>query len=121
MAIDKRTVEDYLNCKYKMHLRLAGETGTPHEYEVVATESWDEYRSEATEILLRRFKLESPPTISSVTLDDLKKGHSLILSCTVEYEQFTFSFDALRRVDGKSRAGSFHYVPVLYSQRDSRF
>jgi len=118
MAIDKRTVEDYLNCKYKMHLRLAGETGTPHEYEVLAIEKRGEYRSEATETLLHRFKLESPPTIPSVTLDDLSKGHSLILNCAVEYEQFSFSFDALRRVDGKSRAGRFHYVPVLYSQRD---
>ena len=38
MRIDERTVEDYLNCKYKAHLTLMGETGLPHDYELLMNE-----------------------------------------------------------------------------------
>ena len=30
-------LEDYLNCKYKAHLRLAGQRGTKSDYEAVLT------------------------------------------------------------------------------------
>ena len=101
MKITSRIVENYLNCKYKAQLALKGETGTPHDYEVLVGELQAEYRPKATEALLRRQNLESAPTIPSVTITDLQQGHPLILDCTVENDQFQFHFDALKRVDSR--------------------
>jgi predicted RecB family nuclease len=119
MKITNRDVENYLNCCYKAFLALKGKFGTPHDYEVLTNELAEEYRPEATEALLRRFKLNSAPKISSITLDDLKQGHALILDCTVETDQFHFHFDALKRIDGKSTLGSFHYTPVMFAHDDT--
>ena len=114
MRITNRIVEAYLDCKYKAHLLFKGETGTPHDYEALVSELADKYRARATEALLRRCKLESAPRIPSVTLDDLKEDHPLILDSTVETGQFQFHFDALKRVEGPSPVGPFHYGPVMF-------
>jgi len=119
MKITNRVVENYLNCRYKAFLALKGETGTPHDYEVLMNELAEEYRPKATEALLRRCKLDSAARISSVTLDDLQQGHSLILDCTIETDQFKFHFDALKRTDDKSSLGSFHYQPVMFHHEDN--
>jgi len=118
MKITNRIVENYVNCRYKAHLALKGEAGTPHDYEVLMNELRDEFRPKATQALLKRLKLESLPTISLVTIDDLKKGHPLILNCTLEHEQFRFHFDALKRVNGRSSLGRFQYVPVVFHHED---
>ena len=90
MKITNRIVEAYLECKYKAHLLSKGETGTPNDFSVLMDELADEYRPMATEALLRRCKLESAPSIATVTLNHLKLGHPLILNCSVETEQFRF-------------------------------
>jgi len=51
MKITKRILEAYLNCKHKAHLLLKGETGTPHDYEVLMDELQAEYKPKATEAL----------------------------------------------------------------------
>ena len=68
MKITRRIVEAYLDCNYKSYLLLNGETGTSHDYEILMNELHDQYRSRATEALLRRGKLESAPSIAEVTL-----------------------------------------------------
>jgi predicted RecB family nuclease len=78
-----------------------------------------EYKPKATEALLRRCKLDSAPTALSVTIDDLKQGHPLILDCTVETDQFQFNFDALKKLVGKSSFGSLSYQPVMFHHEDS--
>jgi predicted RecB family nuclease len=119
MKITNQIVEAYLNCKYKAYLLLKGETGTPHDYEVLMDELQAEYRPKATETLLRRCKLQSAPSIPSLTLDHLLQGHPLILDCTVEDEKFQFHLDALEKIEGKSSLGQFHYHPVLFQHDDS--
>ena len=119
MKITSRIVENYLNCKYKAQLALRGEAGTPHDYEVLVGELQAEYRLKATEALLRRQKLESAPTFSTVTIDELKQGYPLILDCTLEHDQFQFHFDALKRVDGESSLGDFHYTPIVFHHENN--
>ena len=111
MKITNRIVEAYLNCKYKAYLLLKGETGTPHNHEVLIDELEMEYRPKATEALLRRCKLESAPSFATVTLEDLEHKHQLILDCTVDTDQFLFRFDALRKVDEKPSRGASHRTP----------
>jgi predicted RecB family nuclease len=119
MKITNRIVAAYLYCKLKAYRLLRGETGTPHDYEVLMNELADEYRPKATEALLDRCKLEAAPRISRLTLNDLKQGHPVILNCTAEIDQFEFHFDALSKVDRDSWLGSFHYRPVLFRQEET--
>jgi len=101
MKITNRIVEAYLECKHKARLLLDGETGSPHEYELLMNMLAEKYRPKATAVLLDRYKLETAPTISNVTPKDLMQGPPLILDCTVEADQFKFHFDALRKLDGE--------------------
>jgi predicted RecB family nuclease len=114
MKITDHVAEAYLSCKYKAYLLLKGETGTPHDYEVLMDGLRAEYKPKAIEVLLRRCNLESAPSIPIVKVDDLKELHPLILDCTVENDQFQFRVDALKKVDGKSSLGSSHYIPILF-------
>ena len=43
MRITNRIVEAYLDCRYKAQLLLKGETGPPHDYEVLMSELDYEY------------------------------------------------------------------------------
>ena len=118
MKITNRVVENYLNCSYKSFLALKGESGTRHDYEVLMNELAEDYRPAATEALLRLCKLDSAPRVSSLTLDDLQQGQPLILDCIVDTDQYGFHFDALKRVNGKSLLGPYHYIPVMFTHED---
>ena len=119
MKITNGVVENYLNCRHKALLALKGESGSPHDYEVLMNELAEEYRPKATEALLRRCNLDSAPRISCVTLDDLKQRHALILDCTIETDQFQFHFDALKRTDEEPSLKSFHYQPVMFRHEEN--
>jgi len=118
MRITNRVVEAYQDCEYKAHLLLKGEIGAQHEYEMLLHELAEDYRPRATEFMLRHCKSTSAPSIATVTLDDLRKGHPLILDCTVETGQFQFRFSALKRVEGLSSIGAYHYEPVAFHHEE---
>ena len=46
--ITRDIIESYLNCKYKGHLKLAGESGTPSDYEVMTTAARQASREQAS-------------------------------------------------------------------------
>lgn len=116
MKITNRVVENYLTCKYKALLAIKGEIGTPHDYEVLMSELAEAHRVRAAEALLRSCKLDLAPRVSRITEDNLKEGHALILDCTIEADEFRFHFDALKKTEGRSSLGSFHYQPVMFCQ-----
>ena len=45
--ITRDIIESYLNCKYKGHLKLTGESGTPSDYEAMTTAARQASREEA--------------------------------------------------------------------------
>ena len=119
MNITNRVVESYLSCKYKALLTLKGERGKLHDYELLMNESAEAHGARADEALLHRCKLDVATRLSRVAYDDLKEGRELILDCAIETDEFRFHFDALRKTEGRSSLGSFHYQPVLYCQDET--
>ena len=119
MKITNRVIEAFLDCRYKAYLFLKGETGSPHDYEVLRNELQLDYKPKATEALLRRLKIDSAPTIPTVRIDDLKKRYPLILDCTVEYDKYQFNFDALMQVNGESSLTPIHWVPIMFLHENS--
>ena len=51
-----------------------------------------------------------------LSLAVLKRGVIHLLDPRVEDESVSLSFDALRRVPGRSLLGDFHYAPILYHE-----
>ena len=51
-----------------------------------------------------------------LTAATLRAGSSFVLNATLEDDLFSLSFDGLKRVDGPSKLGDFHYVPMLFHE-----
>ena len=117
-TITRDVLESYLKCRYKGHLILAGERGVPADYELLMREARERVRQNATDLLLARHKGDKVLRGLSVTPALLSQGASLILEATVEGPGLSVCFDALRRIDGRSSLGDFHYVPVLFHEAE---
>jgi predicted RecB family nuclease len=116
MQITRCLIEAYLDCKYKAYLLASGRTGQPHDLERVLAELQAAYREQAGAVLIRKCHKAKA---SAFTNTDLHSGQEVILGPTLGDGQTTFAFDALRRTDGESSLGSFHYSPVLFWQGET--
>src|SRR5262249_47488476 len=74
MKITNEILEDYLNCKYKGHLKLAGESGTKSDYEAMATTARAAAREAAIARLVARFGEGDASWGNAITPTTLRKG-----------------------------------------------
>jgi predicted RecB family nuclease len=113
MKITSDTLESYLQCKYKAHLKLANEQGVKSEYESLLLESRKQVCLAAADKLSRSKKGDVERGLA-ITLEVLKRGVPLLLDISVEDENFSVCFDALQKEAGPSLLGNFHYIPILF-------
>jgi predicted RecB family nuclease len=112
--ITKDVLEAYLRCRSKGYLKQTGEQGTPSDYEVVSAGLRAEVQRQAIErIMLRDAGGEAVKDIS-LTSSVLKAGPAFILDALLEDGVFSVRFDGLKRVDGPSKLGNHHYVPMVF-------
>lgn len=116
--ITRDTIESYLSCKYKGHLKLAGESGTQSDYETMTTAARQASRKEAVAKLVVRFGEGGACREMAVTVATLKQGKTLLPDAELKDEDLSLRFDALKRVDGASKVGDHHYIPILHSYGD---
>jgi predicted RecB family nuclease len=116
--ITRDVLESYLHCAYKGHLKLAGEQGSPSDYEVLQRVARSRVRQAAAERLMCRH--QEGDILRSVTLTRplLQQGVPLLLDATVEDRALSIHFDALLRAAGPSRLGDFHYRPVVFHEAE---
>ena len=107
-------LESYLNCRYKAHLRLSGFQSTKTDYEVMLIEARQHLRFMAIEKLIGEFGKNAISTGIAVTHFELSKGFPFILDAQLQDGHFHIHFDGLKKVDGPSGLGDFHYLPVLF-------
>jgi predicted RecB family nuclease len=115
-TITREVLEAYLACRYKGHLRLAGERGDKSEYELLMAEERKQVCQAATQRLLAGHADCDVLREVTVTSDLLKQGAALLLDAIVEGEGLSIRFDGLQRKAGPSRLGDYHYVPVLFHE-----
>jgi predicted RecB family nuclease len=115
-TITREVLEAYLACRYKGHLRLAGERGDKSEYELLMAEKRERVCQAATQRLLAGHADCDVLRDVTVTSDLLKQGAALLLDAIVEGEGLSVRFDGLQRKAGPSRLGDYHYVPVLFHE-----
>jgi hypothetical protein len=115
--ITTEVLVEYLHCKYKAYLILSGVICEPSPYERWLQRTEDQYAAAARSVLVRDNSY--PSAIQSLTSDDLKQGSVFVVHSRIQQEHFDFLFDAIQQVPGASQLGTFHYAPVLFSNRSS--
>jgi predicted RecB family nuclease len=114
--ITRDALEAYLNCKYKDHLKLAGQHGTRSDYERLLAGSRDEVKHQALDKILANHRIEEIDRGVGLTPAALRRGAAFLLDATLEGQGVSLTFDGLKRVAGPSKLGDFHYVPMLFAE-----
>ena len=118
MKISNEVMEGFLNCKTKGQLKLAGESGTLSDYEAMTSQA----RRSSLEATLARLAARLGEGDAcrgvQVTPETLKRGAPILVDATLEDENLSIRFDALKRADGPSKLGGHHYLPVLHAHGD---
>jgi predicted RecB family nuclease len=112
------TIKSYLICKYKGHLKLAGECGTKSDYEAMTAAADQASREEAVAKLAARFGEGNTSRGTAVTTAALKQRTTLLVDASFDDDAMSLRFDGLKRVDGASGLGDHHYMPVLHNHVD---
>jgi predicted RecB family nuclease len=114
IKITKDVLASYLNCKYKAHLKLSGQHGTTSQYETLLTDIAQGLTQRATETILAQTGKAEVLRHLPLTYHLLKQGAPYILDAMAEDNDLSLRFDGLKRIDGSSRLGVFHYIPLLF-------
>jgi predicted RecB family nuclease len=114
--ITSDVLESYMHCKFKGYLKLAGQQGTKCDFEAMLTESRAEVILKAIATIISRYAGDQVARNFPLTTAGLKRGPQYILDGTLEDETLALHFDGLKRVEGESKLGDFHYLPVLFHE-----
>jgi predicted RecB family nuclease len=114
--ITRDVLEGYLNCKTKGHLKLSGEHGTRSDYEAMLVAVRDEVRWKAIEKVVARHSEDEVVRNILLTGTALKAGAHFVLDAVLEDDFVRLQIDGLKRMDGPSKLGDFHYIPVLFHE-----
>jgi hypothetical protein len=115
--ITKEVLEAYLSCKYKAHLKLAGQQGTKSEYEELLSGSRQEVRQKAIGKILLRHSGNKVAADIPLTAASLKAGRRFVLDATLDDNLISLHFDGLKRIDEPSKLGDYGYAPMLFHER----
>jgi predicted RecB family nuclease len=107
-------LEAFLHCRTKGHLKQAGQVGLRSDYEILAAEQRAAVRRQAIEQITARHADSEMISTVPLTASTLIQGAAFVLDTTLEDDTFSLRFDGLKKVDGPSMLGDFHYVPLLF-------
>src|SRR5262249_60221705 len=108
VKITREVLEGYLSCKYKGHLKLAGQAGTPSDYEAMMSAAKAGSREAALARLVARFGQGDACRGGPVTVAKLKQGAPLLAGIALEGEIPSLPPDALKRADGPPKLAGHH-------------
>jgi predicted RecB family nuclease len=114
--ITRQVLEAYLNCKTKAYLKLMGQSGIVSDYEALLISTRQEVRQRAIGTIFTLKAVAEVVTGVPLTAATLRSGLSYVLNATLEDDVLSVSFDCLKRVDGTSKLGDFHYLPMLFHE-----
>jgi predicted RecB family nuclease len=115
--ITRDVLESRLHCKFKAHLKLMGEQASKSDYETLQLTLREEVKSRAVEKLLAKHPDSEGARNVPLTETTLRAGPSFVLDAILEDDDLSLVFDGLKKVEGASKLGDFHYLPVLFHER----
>ncbi len=118
--ITRDVLESHLACRYKGHLKLAGQQGSKSNYESWLTDLRSREKVGSIANLIAHHREREIIRETPLVVSTLKTGPAVILDGTFESELFSLRFDGLIKVQGPSDLGQFHYVPLLFHEGQVR-
>lgn len=112
--ITNEFLEGYLNCRFKGHLKLVGESGVKSDYEETTQAAGKVSRETALAKLIAWFGEGDACRGVPVTAATLNQESPLLVDTTLDDDGISLRLDALKRVDGTSNLGDYHYRPDLH-------
>jgi predicted RecB family nuclease len=112
-SITGEVVESFLQCRYKAALKLAGEVGHSPPFE-----SFERQRRAGAVARFRETLGTNALRDVSLNRSVLARGPNAVAGASLDGPGVLVKFDALRRTDGSSGLGDFHYEPVLVLARE---
>lgn len=114
LQICSELIEDYLKCQYKTYLRISyGNQGKKTDYELMLIKS----RKNVSDSVTKKISMKNPCHIvrKDIELTEvlLKNGYFYLLMAKYKND-FNIRFDGLMKVEGKSRIGNHHYIPIYF-------
>jgi predicted RecB family nuclease len=114
--ITREVLESYLLCKTKARLKLSGQPGSVSDYEAMLAANRQEVRQQAIDKIIAKHSENEVASDIPLTAAAVRSGRSFLLDATLEDDLMSLRFDGLKRVDGSSKLGDFHYVPMLFHE-----
>jgi predicted RecB family nuclease len=109
-------LESFLHCKFKGYLKLTGQQGTKCDFEVMLMELRAEVSLKSIDTIIAHNPGDQVAINIPITTASLKRGRQYILDGILEDAAMAFHVDGLKRVEGESKLGDFHYLPVLFHE-----
>ena len=94
--ITSDVLESYIHCKFKGHLKLAGQQGTKCDFEAMLMELRAEVRLQAVDMIIARYSGDQVARNIPLTTAGLKRGPQYILDGTLEDDTLALHFDGLK-------------------------
>jgi predicted RecB family nuclease len=116
IKITSEVLESYIHCKFKGSLKLAEQQGTKCDFEAMLKKLRAEVILKAIATIISRYPGDQVARNFPLTTAGLKRGPQYILDGTLEDETLALHFDGLKRMEGESKLGDFHYLPVLFHE-----
>ena len=113
-VISSDVLRSYVYCRYKAYLKLSSQVGVQSAYEAALAE----LRAEAKQRAIEKLEAAGSYIPSSIQLTHraLCQGHRAIIDGELIVDGVRVSVDGLRKVDGRSQLGDFHYEPLLFHE-----
>jgi predicted RecB family nuclease len=109
-------LESYLHCKFKGYLKLTGQQGTKCDFKTMLTELRSDVRLKSIDTIIARNPGDKVVKRIFITTASLKRGPQYILDGVVEDAALALHFDGLKRIEGESKLGDFHYLPLVFHE-----
>ena len=107
-------LDAYLNCQFKASMKLNEQQGTKSDYEIMLAARRESVRQQALDRIGKQHPLDRVERGIALNAMALKRGSAFILDAVIEDDCSLLCFDGLKRVEGPSKLGAFHYVPLLF-------
>jgi predicted RecB family nuclease len=115
----KITLDDFqnlLHCKLKAYLKVKSQCGVGSDYEAMLKEVKRRVLRKAIEKISDTYGANNIKVGISINRNTLASGVAFVLDAELVNQHYAIHFDALRRVDGRSSLGNFHYIPVMFAE-----
>ena len=113
-TVSNEIFDAFLICSYKSFLLAGGLKGEKSDYIKLISRLYNEYRVTASNRLAITVGQGLAASIPKCQFQELRAGHQIFFNVCVNVEGLTSQIDAVKRVEGVSQLGAFHYVPVIF-------